>query len=35
MSHHIYVVNLGEIAAEAPPDAFTGDLRAQRSRAGS
>jgi branched-chain amino acid transport system ATP-binding protein len=26
MSHYIYVVSLGEIAAEGPPEAFTGDL---------
>jgi branched-chain amino acid transport system ATP-binding protein len=26
MSHHIYVLSLGEIAAEGPPEAFAGDL---------
>jgi branched-chain amino acid transport system ATP-binding protein len=29
MAQHIYVLSLGVIAAEGPPDAFTGDLQAQ------
>ena len=29
MSQYIYVLSLGEIAAEGPPDAFTGDLHEQ------
>jgi branched-chain amino acid transport system ATP-binding protein len=29
MSQYIYVLSLGEIAAEGPPEAFTGDLHAQ------
>jgi branched-chain amino acid transport system ATP-binding protein len=29
MSHYIYVLSLGAIAAEGPPDAFTGDLHEQ------
>ena len=29
MSHHIYVLSLGEIAAEGPPEAFIGDLHEQ------
>jgi branched-chain amino acid transport system ATP-binding protein len=29
MSHHIYVLSLGEIAAQGPPEAFTGDLHEQ------
>jgi branched-chain amino acid transport system ATP-binding protein len=29
MSHRIYVLSLGEIAAEGPPKAFAGDLHEQ------
>jgi branched-chain amino acid transport system ATP-binding protein len=29
ISHHIYVLNLAEIAAEGPPKAFEGDLHEQ------
>jgi branched-chain amino acid transport system ATP-binding protein len=29
MSHYIYVLSLGEIAAEGPPEAFRGDLHEQ------
>ena len=29
MSHYIYVLSLGEIAAEGPPEAFAGDLHEQ------
>lgn len=29
MSHHIYVLSLGEIVAEGPPEAFAGDLHEQ------
>jgi len=29
MSHYIYVLSLGEIAAEGAPEAFTGDLHEQ------
>ena len=29
MSRYIYVLSLGEIAAEGPPDAFAGDLHEQ------
>ena len=29
MSHHVYVLSLGEIAAEGPPDVFLGDLHEQ------
>ena len=29
MSHYIYVLSLGQIAAEGAPEAFTGDLHEQ------
>ena len=29
MSHYVYVLSLGEIAAEGPPEVFLGDLHDQ------